>query len=134
MPATPEKYHISVLREEAVRFLAPAPGMVIFDGTLGGGGHSEAFLEAGADVIASDLDPDARVFDPMFSAILVSPQRSDDLLVRGFEMPDDILNAPVSVGSHDFVKPALEMSLFGVHRAGSTGGSRAAVSRFAMSC
>lgn len=62
MPATPENYHVSVLREEAVRFLAPAPGKLFFDGTLGGGGHSEAFLEAGADVIATDLDPDALNF------------------------------------------------------------------------
>ena len=46
MPASPQNYHISVLREEAVRFLAPAPGKTIFDGTLGGGGHSEAFLQA----------------------------------------------------------------------------------------
>jgi 16S rRNA (cytosine1402-N4)-methyltransferase len=62
MPGTPETYHISVLREEAVRFLAPAPGKLIFDGTLGGGGHSEAFLQSGADVIATDLDPDALNF------------------------------------------------------------------------
>ena len=62
MPATPENYHVSVLREEAVRFLAPAPGKVIFDGTLGGGGHSEALLKAGADVVATDLDPDALNF------------------------------------------------------------------------
>lgn len=62
MPATPENYHVSVLREEAVRFLAPASGMLIFDGTLGGGGHSEAFLQAGSDVIATDLDPAAHNF------------------------------------------------------------------------
>jgi 16S rRNA (cytosine1402-N4)-methyltransferase len=63
MPATPENYHhISVLQEEVARFLAPGPGKVVFDGTLGGGGHSEAFLRAGADVIASDLDPTALNF------------------------------------------------------------------------
>jgi 16S rRNA (cytosine1402-N4)-methyltransferase len=62
MPAMPENYHTSVLREEVIRFLAPAPGKVFFDGTLGGGGHSEAFLQAGADVIATDLDPDALNF------------------------------------------------------------------------
>lgn len=62
MPDAPENYHVSVLREEAVRFLAPASGKVFFDGTLGGGGHSEAFLKAGAEVIATDLDPDALSF------------------------------------------------------------------------
>jgi 16S rRNA (cytosine1402-N4)-methyltransferase len=62
MPATPENYHVSVLRDEAVRFLLPAPGKLFYDGTLGGGGHSEAFLRAGADVVATDLDPDALNF------------------------------------------------------------------------
>ena len=51
MPATPENYHTSVLPEETVRFLLPAPGKVLFDGTLGGGGHSEAHLEAFALVV-----------------------------------------------------------------------------------
>jgi 16S rRNA (cytosine1402-N4)-methyltransferase len=62
MPGSPESYHVSVLRDEVVQYLAPGPGKVIFDGTLGGGGHSEAFLKAGAEVVATDLDPDALNF------------------------------------------------------------------------
>src|SRR5438552_12684117 len=37
--------------------LAPAPGKVFLDGTLGGGGHAEALLQAGAKVIGLDQDP-----------------------------------------------------------------------------
>ncbi len=51
--------HITVLRDEAVEWLRPGPGKVIVDGTLGGGGHSEALLEAGATVIGMDKDPAA---------------------------------------------------------------------------
>lgn len=49
--------HRTVLRREATELLAPGPGKVILDGTLGGGGHSEALLEAGARVIGLDQDP-----------------------------------------------------------------------------
>jgi 16S rRNA (cytosine1402-N4)-methyltransferase len=46
---------------EVLTFLAPARGGVYLDGTLGGGGHTEAILEAGgaAHVIAVDQDPEA---------------------------------------------------------------------------
>ncbi len=55
-------YHIPVLREEVLEAIRPEPGMRIFDGTLGGGGHSEAFLRAGASVIACDQDLEAIAF------------------------------------------------------------------------
>ncbi len=42
--------------------LQPSPGRVIVDGTLGGGGHSEALLEAGATVVGVDRDPAALGF------------------------------------------------------------------------
>ncbi len=52
-------YHRPVLLEECVEHLLPAPGKVFFEGTLGGGGHTRALLEAGATVIATDQDPEA---------------------------------------------------------------------------
>jgi 16S rRNA (cytosine1402-N4)-methyltransferase len=52
-------YHVPVLADEVVTFLRPAPGILFLDGTLGGGGHSERFLQAGARVVALDRDPDA---------------------------------------------------------------------------
>jgi 16S rRNA (cytosine1402-N4)-methyltransferase len=55
----PAYYHQPVMLAETVALLRPAPGRVIYDGTLGGGGHTEALLKAGATVIASDRDPAA---------------------------------------------------------------------------
>lgn len=52
-------YHTPVLAEEVGAFLRPAPGILFLDGTLGGGGHSELLLQAGASVIALDRDGDA---------------------------------------------------------------------------
>lgn len=52
-------YHIPVMREEVLRWLAPAPGKVFVDGTLGGGGHSEMVLQAGGSVYGIDRDRDA---------------------------------------------------------------------------
>ncbi|MGB3119731.1 MAG: 16S rRNA (cytosine(1402)-N(4))-methyltransferase RsmH [Verrucomicrobiales bacterium] len=49
-------YHQPIMVGEVLSLLRPAPGKVIYDGTLGGGGHSEAFLKAGASVVASDQD------------------------------------------------------------------------------
>src|ERR1700747_244907 len=52
-------YHRPVLQRELLRLLNPKPGFLIVDGTCGGGGHTEALLETGADVLALDQDPDA---------------------------------------------------------------------------
>jgi len=52
-------YHTPVMLDEVAALLRPAPGMLIFDGTVGGGGHSERFLECGAEVIGLDQDQDA---------------------------------------------------------------------------
>jgi 16S rRNA (cytosine1402-N4)-methyltransferase len=48
-----------VLIEEALRFLAPAAGGTIVDGTFGAGGYTSAILKSGASVIAIDRDPEA---------------------------------------------------------------------------
>src|SRR5258705_7860488 len=52
-------YHRPVLLREVLDYLRPVPGKRFLDGTIGGGGHSRAFLEAGAEVIGVDQDPDA---------------------------------------------------------------------------
>ena len=64
--------HQTVLLREAVALLKPEAGRVIIDGTLGGGGHTEALLEAGATVFGIDRHPaaleaaSARVSGPGF--------------------------------------------------------------------
>jgi 16S rRNA (cytosine1402-N4)-methyltransferase len=52
-------YHRPVLEREVVELLEPKPGFLMVDGTCGGGGHTEAILGSGADVLALDQDPDA---------------------------------------------------------------------------
>lgn len=48
-----EAGHIPVLADEVMTMLAPAPGSLQIDATLGGGGHTERILEA--------TDPDGRL-------------------------------------------------------------------------
>ncbi len=55
-------YHRPVLAQEVVELLAPRPGTLVVDATCGGGGHTEAILKTGADVLALDQDPDAIAF------------------------------------------------------------------------
>ena len=54
--------HTPVLIAEVLEALAPAPGMLLVDGTFGAGGYSRAFLDAGAAVVAFDRDPTAARF------------------------------------------------------------------------
>ena len=54
--------HVPVLLEPVVQWLAPRPGMVLVDGTLGGGGHARALaerVEPGGLLLALDRDPAA---------------------------------------------------------------------------
>ena len=56
-------YHVPVLRDELVEWLITEPCGTYCDGTLGGGGHSLAILQAiaphGGHLIAADRDSDA---------------------------------------------------------------------------
>ncbi len=55
-------YHRPVLLDETLAYLAPKPGEIMFDATLGGGGHSAALLAAirpGGVLIGLDQDQDA---------------------------------------------------------------------------
>jgi len=55
-------HHIPVLRDEVLSALQPVPGGVYLDGTVGGGGHAAALLDAvhgEAKLYALDRDQDA---------------------------------------------------------------------------
>ena len=45
--------HVPVMLEEVLRFIQPKPGASYIDGTLGGGGHTEAILERSAPGLAA---------------------------------------------------------------------------------
>jgi 16S rRNA (cytosine1402-N4)-methyltransferase len=57
-----EHFHTPVLLKEVLEALTPQVGEIFVDGTLGGGGHAQALLEAGARVIGLDQDPEALDF------------------------------------------------------------------------
>lgn len=59
--ASPGGYHAPVLPAEVLRAFEPVAGRLVVDCTLGGG-HSEILLEAGAEVIGIDQDPEAIAF------------------------------------------------------------------------
>ncbi|MDL2317535.1 16S rRNA (cytosine(1402)-N(4))-methyltransferase RsmH [Eubacteriales bacterium OttesenSCG-928-A19] len=54
-------YHQPVMLRETLKWLAPVPGGTYVDGTLGGGGHSEAILREGGIVWGIDRDENAIV-------------------------------------------------------------------------
>jgi len=51
--------HIPVMLAEVLAALSPKAGETVIDGTFGAGGYTRAILEAGANVVAIDRDPDA---------------------------------------------------------------------------
>lgn len=58
----PPSVHVPVMLDEVVHWLAPRPGMVLVDGTLGGGGHARALaalVGPEGTVIGVDRDPAA---------------------------------------------------------------------------
>jgi len=75
MPPLSESVHVPVLLQEVLTLLKPQAGMVIVDGTLGGGGHTEAICQHGAKVIALDRDIEAidRTEQRLRSAIQETP-------------------------------------------------------------
>ncbi len=106
--APAHEYHSSVLLAETMESLAPAPGRLIIDGTLGGGGHSEALLAAGARVIGIDQDPDAiayasrrlAIFGERFTAVQSSFAKvSEALDPLGVALVDGVL-LDLGVSSH----------------------------------
>jgi 16S rRNA (cytosine1402-N4)-methyltransferase len=93
--------HLPVLVEEVIEMLAPAPGSLHIDATLGGGGHAERILEA--------TNPDGRLLgldaDPLAVARVEATLRSrfgDRLVLRQANFRELAAIAPaVGFGSVD---------------------------------
>ena len=95
--------HVSVLLDEAMEWLAPRPGAVYVDATLGGGGHAEVLLERiGPDgrVLGLDADPQAvnrartrlKRFGNRFEAVHMRFSSMRDVAeIRGMESVDGVL-------------------------------------------
>ncbi|MEI6715698.1 MAG: 16S rRNA (cytosine(1402)-N(4))-methyltransferase RsmH [Verrucomicrobiota bacterium] len=108
------EYHAPVLFAEVVEALAPAPGMWIVDCTLGGGGHSEALLQAGANVIGIDQDCEAiafasnrlRAFGSRFQSIHASfGDAPEKLRAMGHGELDGVL-MDLGISSHQIDTPS----------------------------
>jgi 16S rRNA (cytosine1402-N4)-methyltransferase len=54
---TPAGSHVPILLPEILEVLSPAPGKRAVDCTLGHGGHAQALLTAGAELLGLDADP-----------------------------------------------------------------------------
>lgn len=100
--------HVTVLLHETVDMLAPAPGKLIVDCTLGGGGHTELLLERGATVWGIDRDPDARRaatlklarFGSRFKVLAGNFQDVEAILAQQGVSRVDGLLADLGVSSH----------------------------------
>lgn len=105
--------HQTVLRDEVVELLAPKAGNRIIDATLGGGGHAEALLDAGAEVIGVDRDPaalwaaSARLgHRPLFRGLEGNAGDLEALLAPLGLLPVDGVLADLGVSSHQLDDPA----------------------------
>ena len=58
-----DEYHAPVMVQEVLEYLNPSRGGLYFDGTLGGGGHTQAILEAGATARVFAVDQDTEALD-----------------------------------------------------------------------
>ncbi|MEM9607032.1 MAG: 16S rRNA (cytosine(1402)-N(4))-methyltransferase RsmH [Actinomycetota bacterium] len=81
--------HAPVLLDEVLELFGPVPPGIVVDGTLGGGGHSAALLDARSDlrVVGVDRDPDARAaaaerLAPHGDRATIIATTSDEGLVR----------------------------------------------------
>jgi 16S rRNA (cytosine1402-N4)-methyltransferase len=116
MAAVPgaSEYHAPVLFAQVLEALKPAPGMLIVDCTLGGGGHTEALLQAGANVIGVDQDTEAiafasarvKGFGERFQAVHSSFAAAPEKLQKmGVQSVDGVL-MDLGISSHQINTPS----------------------------
>jgi 16S rRNA (cytosine1402-N4)-methyltransferase len=109
--------HHPVLLHECLDWLALRPGALVVDGTVGGGGHAAAILEATAPdgrLIALDLDPEAlaataarlRELGDRLVPVHASFRRLPEVLAaHGIDAVDAVL-LDLGVSSHQLDVPA----------------------------
>lgn len=105
--------HQTVLLEESVSLMKAGAGRVIVDGTLGGGGHAEALLESGSNVIGFDMDPRAvdaararlSRFGPRFRSVCGNFSEIEPALDRDGALPVDGVLLDLGVSSPQLDDP-----------------------------
>ncbi len=105
--------HQPVLLDEVSSLLKPGVGRVFADGTLGGGGHAEALLQAGATVLGVDRDPRAvdaarrrlASFGSRFAALEGNFADLDQILRRELSLPVDGILLDLGVSSPQLEDP-----------------------------
>ena len=109
-----EFYHQPIMAREILAALEPVKGKQIFDGTLGGGGHSEVFLERGAHVVGCDQDAEAleyaerrlAQYGDCFLPVRGNFSEMDSLLrTLGIDRVDGVL-MDLGVSSHQLDEPS----------------------------
>jgi len=100
--------HQPVLADAVLRLLDPQPGKIIFDGTLGGGGHAKLLLEKGVFLFGCDRDPEAiacakNILAPFADNLQIRHQCYDETFFNP-ESLDGIL-IDLGVSSHQLETP-----------------------------
>jgi len=115
-------YHVPVLAREVVELLQPRRGGVYVDGTLGGGGHAAAILDASAPdgrVIGMDWDEEAVAaarerlgrYGERVTVVGRNFAELDDMVMAlGLTTVDGVL-FDLGVSSHQFDEPARGFSV-----------------------
>lgn len=107
------EYHESVMVREVVEYLQPAPGKLMFDGTLGGGGHAEALLQRGVQLVAMDQDPNAirhaterlAAYEDRFCALRGNFRHFPEVLAETGVTGFDGMLVDLGVSSHQLNEP-----------------------------
>jgi 16S rRNA (cytosine1402-N4)-methyltransferase len=120
--------HKPVLLEESLSYMALTPGAIVVDGTLGGGGHTEAILERTSPsgrVVGLDLDQQALAatagrlarFGDRLQCVQSSFRRLDEVVESlGIDAVDAVL-LDLGVSSHQLDTPGRGFR-FGVETTG----------------
>ncbi|MGB0152811.1 MAG: 16S rRNA (cytosine(1402)-N(4))-methyltransferase RsmH [Verrucomicrobiales bacterium] len=109
-----EFYHQPIMGKEVLAAMAPLEGKQVFDGTLGGGGHTELFLEHGTHVVGCDQDAEAlgyaerrlSQYEDQFLPVRGNFAEMDKILQAvGIDQVDGVL-MDLGVSSHQLDEPS----------------------------